>query len=67
MALILHALSLGEALPAFICSADTGPIVIGTLWLGEPNRSNARARRDPIGITIVASVSCALPTAALGS
>jgi hypothetical protein len=67
MAILLHASSLGDALEAFICSADTGLIVIGVLWLGQPNRFNARVRQDLIGITILPAVSHALLIAALGS
>jgi hypothetical protein len=54
-------------LEAFTCSAGTGLILIGTLWLGQPNRFNARLRRDLIGITFVTAVSHALLMAALGS
>jgi hypothetical protein len=61
MAILLHPLSLSEALEAFTCSEGTGLIVIGTLWLGEPNRFSARGRR------ILAAVSLALLMAALGS
>jgi hypothetical protein len=67
MAILLHPLSPGEALEAFSCSAGTGLILIGMLWLGQPNRFNARLRRDLIAITFVTAVSHALLMAALGS
>jgi hypothetical protein len=67
MAILLHASSPGAALEVFTCSAGTGLIVIGTLWLAQPNRFNTRPGRDVIGIAFVAPVSDALLMAALGS
>jgi len=52
MAILLHPLSLGHALEALICSAGTGRIIIGTLWLDSPNRLNARLQRGLTGIMI---------------
>ena len=51
----LQHLSPGDASEAFTCSAGTGLIIIGTLWLGQPNRLNARVRRDVIGIGFLAA------------
>jgi hypothetical protein len=67
MAILLHALSLGDTLEDFTCSAGRSLIVIGTLWLGEPNRFNALVRRDLMGITIVVAAAHALLVALLGS
>jgi len=67
MAILLHPLSQGDGLEAFARSAGMGLIAIGTLWLGEPNRFNARARRAPMGIAFLAAVSHALLMAAPGS
>src|ERR1700730_10898002 len=51
MAILLHPLSPSEALEAFTCSAGMGLIVVGTLWLGKPNRFNARAA-SPDGLRV---------------
>jgi hypothetical protein len=53
----LQHLSPGAASEAFTCSAGTGLIIIGTLWLGQPNRLNARVRRDVIGVAFLAAGS----------
>jgi hypothetical protein len=53
----LQHLSPGDASVSFICSAGTGLIIIGTLWLSQPNRLNARVQRDVIGGAFLAAGS----------
>ena len=50
-------LSPSDASESFICSARAGLITIGTLWLGQPNRLNARVRRDVIDVAFLAARS----------
>jgi hypothetical protein len=53
----LQHLAPGDASVSGICSVGTGLIIIGTLWLGQPNRLNARVQRDVIGVAFLAAGS----------